>query len=42
LPPGMTDYRVNSEVELSGMMESDLREISWNWWTLVLVFFPGS
>lgn len=28
LPPGMTDYRVNSEVELSGMMESDLREIS--------------
>ena len=29
LPPGMTDYRVSTEVELSGMMiRSDLREIS--------------
>jgi len=28
LPPGMTDYRVNSEVELSELMHADLREIS--------------
>jgi hypothetical protein len=28
LPPGMTDYRVNSEFELPGMMSSNLPEIN--------------
>ena len=28
LPPGMTDYRVSSEFELSGMTSSDLPDFS--------------